>query len=165
LAKLTVAQTDERFGPLGHKDSNWQQMQDDGFDFSGITTIPILTGASLEQTVGTYGAKIEQAFKDAAIVVGQFGMGADGHIAGMLPHSSAIDSKDAVAAFTDVQFTRVTLTPRMLRQIHASYAFVFGESKKAAVQKLQKESLDIHEMPAQLLKEMQNVHFYSDQLK
>ena len=51
LTNLTVSQTDERYGPVGHPDSNWKQMQDAGFDFEGIKTLPVLRGLLLEETV------------------------------------------------------------------------------------------------------------------
>ncbi len=162
LAHLVISETDERYGPLGHKDSNWQQMIEAGFDFTGVRTIPILGGEHLDETVLRWSAEIEQAFVAADIIIGQFGMGADGHIAGMLPHSPAINAPGAAASHTDEKFTRITLTPRMLRRIRAAYAFVFGPAKAAAVHDLHAGQLSLDQEPASILKDIPEAHFYTD---
>ena len=159
---LTVSQTDERFGPLGHKDSNWQQMIEAGFDFNGITSVPIITGQSLNETVSRWSKQIEAAFDSNEIIIGQFGMGADGHIAGLLPHSPAITAEGPVGSHTDEKFTRISLTPRMLECISTAYAFVFGDAKREAVMNLRDKKLSIDEEPAQILKSISDCSFYTD---
>src|ERR1700739_3532766 len=57
LSQLTVAQVDERFGPVGHPDSNWKQLKDTGADLSGFATLPILDGSNLSETVAHYAKK------------------------------------------------------------------------------------------------------------
>jgi len=89
LKNLTVTLTDERFGPVGHSDSNWKQLVRDGFNLDGITAFPILQNLSLEDTVSVYGRNLEAAFKSSDVVIAQFGIGADGHIAGILRHTPA----------------------------------------------------------------------------
>lgn len=162
LKSLTISQTDERYGPVGHKDSNWKQMIDEGFDFSGMATIPILRGKSLEETVQAFAADIEAAFKSADIIIGQFGIGADGHIAGILPHSVAVNENAAVSGYESKPFMRITLTPRMIEQIDVAYAFAFGEAKREAMQDLKNKKLSVDEEPAQLLKSAREVHVFSD---
>ena len=97
LDNLTISLTDERYGPVGHPDSNWKQLQDIGMNLSGIKAHPILDGSSLPETVARFGIMIEKILKSTDVIVGQFGMGADGHIAGILPHSPAV-SKPATLA-------------------------------------------------------------------
>jgi 6-phosphogluconolactonase/glucosamine-6-phosphate isomerase/deaminase len=163
---LTVAQTDERYGPVGHPDSNWKQMQDEGFDFEGVRDIPILTGEALQDTVDEYERAIVPIFDEieqaGGMIVGQFGMGTDGHIAGIQPHTPAVNSSRLVSGYEWKPFTRVTLTFPALMKIDAAYVFVFGESKRDAVTKLKAGELPLDEEPAQILKNMREVHFYSD---
>jgi len=60
LSRLTVALTDERYGPVGHKDSNWEQLTERGFDFTGIATAPVLVGRSLDTTVSEYAMRMKE---------------------------------------------------------------------------------------------------------
>lgn len=165
LKNLTVGQVDERFGPVGHPDSNWKQLIDAGFPFEDVVAMPILTGEGLEETVRRYGNAIEEAYGEAGLIVGQFGIGADGHIAGMLPHSAAVNDTNPAAAYVSDQYTRFTLTPRMLLGIDVAYVFAFGASKKGAIDMLRQKELSFDEEPAQILKKMRRVFFYTDQVK
>jgi 6-phosphogluconolactonase/glucosamine-6-phosphate isomerase/deaminase len=162
LGLLTVSQTDERFGQTGHPDSNWQQMIDAAFDFSIIRILPILRNKELGETVQEWSAEISQAFDDNQVIIGQFGMGADGHIAGILPGSAILRDSGAAGSFADPKFTRVSLTPRMLRRIHEAYAFVYGQAKHKAVVDLHDEDLSLEIEPAQILKDIKTVMFFTD---
>lgn len=164
LGQLSVGQTDERFGPIGHKDSNWKQMEDTAFNFDNINPMPMLLGESLEKTVEDYARRIKNAFEENDIVVAQFGIGADGHVAGMLPHTTAIDERELVSGYEAEPFVRITLTPPAFDSIDAAYTFAFGASKHEAVTKLWQKDLTIFEMPAQILKRIPESYFYSDQL-
>ncbi len=161
LSKLTISQTDERYGPIGHQDSNWRQMIEAGFDFVGTNVLPVLRDLPLDETADEWSKEMDKAFADADIVVGQFGMGQDGHIAGILPHSQAVNVPGSVASYED-KFTRITLTPAMLKRIGIAYAFVYGDMKKKAVADLRDEELSLDEEPAQVFKDMPEVHFYTD---
>lgn len=162
--KLVVMQTDERYGTLGHKDSNWRALQDAGFDFEAVKTFPVLTGLSLPEAVLRYEKIIKEEFETAHSIIGQFGIGADGHIAGILPYSRAVDSKDLVFSYDALPLRRITLTPPAVQKIHSAFIFVFGSAKKEAVRRLRDGNLSIEEQPAQILKKMPRVFFYSDQL-
>lgn len=164
LTNLTLGLTDERYGEVGHKDSNWQQLIETGFDFSGIKTMPILFGKNLEDTVRGYGIKIDHALEANQFVVAQFGIGADGHVAGMLPHTPGIEAEESVFGYDSGTFVRVTITPPVFEKIKYAFAFVFGESKHEAVTKLWQKDLTIDQMPCQILKRIPECNFYSDQL-
>ena len=85
LSNLTVALTDERYGLVGHADSNWKQLEDAGFNFDGVNKITVLKGKPLEETVSDYEKNIRKAtdetLADGGSIIGQFGIGTDGHIA------------------------------------------------------------------------------------
>jgi 6-phosphogluconolactonase/glucosamine-6-phosphate isomerase/deaminase len=164
LGLLTVGQTDERYGPIGHKDSNWKQMEDAQFNFDNVNPMPILLGESLEKTVEEYARRIKNAFEENDIVVAQFGIGADGHVAGMLPGCEAIDESALVGGYVAEPFVRVTLTPPAFEGIDIAYTFAFGDSKHEAVTRLWQKDLTVFEMPCQILKRIPESYFYSDQL-
>ena len=173
LKYLTVTLSDERYGHVGHKDSNWKQLEDAGFNFDGINKIPVLIGKSLEGTVSAYKKGIIKAMNEVAtsegLIIGQFGIGADGHIAGILPHSRAAayleadhTGKDSplVCAYRSEPFIRITLTPVALNKVSAAYVFAFGSSKREAVERLRGQDLSIDEQPAQILKHLPEAHLY-----
>lgn len=162
IGNLTVMQTDERYGPVGHSDSNWQQLLDLNLNIIGVKTFPILRNLSLQETVQEFGKVAESAFAGAGVIVGQFGLGPDGHIAGILPHTPAVSDKAVVSGYEATPFTRITLTFDMLRKISVAYVFAFGESKKKAIDNLKNKDLSLDDEPAQILKQMPEVYLYSD---
>jgi 6-phosphogluconolactonase/glucosamine-6-phosphate isomerase/deaminase len=162
LARLAVTLTDERYGQDGHADSNWQQLIGAGFDFDGIKAVPVLKGLSLEKTVAEYGKTAADLFEWADVVVGQFGIGADGHIAGVLPHTVGVDSEEIAVAYAAETFTRATLTLAALSRMHVAFAFVFGESKREALSNLKEKDLSLAAEPSQVLKKVPEAYVYSD---
>ena len=91
---LTVMLTDERYGELDHPDSNWAQLLTKGFVLPDAKLIPILTGEDRDTTVATFNENLKQELNNADYKIGLFGVGADGHTAGILPHSPAINSEN-----------------------------------------------------------------------
>jgi 6-phosphogluconolactonase/glucosamine-6-phosphate isomerase/deaminase len=154
--------SDERYGQVGHSDSNWHQLIETGFDFSGIKSLSILHGESLEKTITDYAAAIEPVLKSAEYVISQFGLGEDGHIAGILPRSPATTASGLVTGYVAQPFTRVSVTFDVLRKVDAAYGFVFGPSKGKALHTLDDEILSVVEQPAQILREIPEVYIYQD---
>ncbi len=164
LKNLTVGETDERYGMPGHPDSNWRQMHDVQFNFDSVQSLPILLGKDLEQTSADYAVVLSEALSKNPHVVAQFGMGADGHVAGMLPHTGGLEATELVFGYESLPFTRVSITPPVFEKIDEAFVFVFGDSKHEAVTKLWQKDLTIEEMPCQILKRIPECSFYSDQL-
>ncbi|MDE1975394.1 MAG: 6-phosphogluconolactonase [Patescibacteria group bacterium] len=166
LDKLVVSLTDERYGRPGHPDSNWKQLIDAGFDIATVRTLPVLTGGSLGDTVASYSKALSGAVTEADIVVAVFGIGADGHIAGILPHSSAADEGISEYAFgyEAPPLTRITMTFLAIKDVDVAYAFVFGDAKKSALERLRDEMLDLAEQPSQILKSLPEAYVYTDAL-
>ena len=164
LANLIVSQTDERYGKIGHKDSNWQQMIVAGFPFAGINFYPILRNESLEDTVVKFGKEVRDIFASVDVIVGLFGIGPDGHIAGILPHTPAVSDKSTTTGYVAEPFTRVSLSFPSLRKFNFAYTFAFGEAKREALINLKEKDLSLDEEPAQILKEIAEAYLYSDQV-
>lgn len=147
-----------------HKDSNWQKLIEGGFDTNCVITLPVLRGLPVVETVKAFTTDIEKAFAEAYIVIGQFGIGADGHIAGILPSSKAVTYSVPVVGYESKPFTRVTISPLMLEKIDTAYVFVFGKDKKETIINLITKDLSIDKQPSQVLKKVPEVYLYSDQI-
>lgn len=166
-SNLSIMLIDERYGRPGHADSNWQQLMQAGFTPKNAHLMPVLlSNSSLEATAMHYNNMAAQAFAENDVAIAQLGIGQDGKIAGILPHSIASKSGQQLAVgYEHEPFDRLTLTCAALEMMDAIYVFVYGESKKDALIKLQNEGLSSEEQPAQFLKQLPEVYLYNDQVK
>jgi 6-phosphogluconolactonase/glucosamine-6-phosphate isomerase/deaminase len=159
---LTIMQIDERYGQPGHANANWQALQDAGFACGRATCVPILRNLSLPETTETYEAELAHALQQADFHIGLFGIGADGHTAGMLPHSVASrETKRLVASYQGPDFMRVTVTTPLIAQLDEAIAYAVGEAKAPALRKLLTQA-SIPEQPAQALKQAADTTVYTD---
>jgi 6-phosphogluconolactonase/glucosamine-6-phosphate isomerase/deaminase len=165
-SNLTVYLTDERYGEFNHPDSNSRQLEEAGFEHKNArVTWMLAEGLSLEETAEQYALSMSTAFDAADVVIAQMGMGADGHICGILPGSPAVDSDKLVVGYVTENFTRITLTPKALMDhISVAYVFAFGEAKKEALANLFTD-IPLNEQPAQVLKSLPETYVYNDQIE
>ena len=162
---LTVLLTDERYGDVGHPDSNAHQLRQAGFDPKQGTFLPVLTGADLAPTVAAYERTIQEQFAANDVYIGQSGIGADGHIAGILPDSPAAHEEQAfVYGYPTGSYTRITLTFPALRRLSSAYCFVYGDTKRQALTQLQSQDLPLTVQPSQILKYIPQAYVYNDQV-
>ncbi len=164
---LTVMPNDERYGEPGHKDSNWQQLLDAGFEAKQARTLPVLqAGLSFEATARAFEKTVRKAFADNDVIIAQLGMGPDGHVSGILPDSPAAhETKAWVTAYEHPPLKRITLTFPALKKVTTIYLFAFGDEKRPALEILQNKSLPLAEQPAQVVKEVSEAYLFSDQLE
>jgi 6-phosphogluconolactonase/glucosamine-6-phosphate isomerase/deaminase len=163
---LTVMLTDERYGPVGHPDSNYKQYQDLGMQPKQARFVPVLRpDLPLEDTVKQYANDFQIVAGAADTIIGMFGIGTDGHIAGALPGSAAISSGDLTFGYESPPFTRVTLTPKAISQINVAYAYAFGDTKKEQLTRLHDENLTLDVQPAQILKQLPEAFVFNDQIE
>lgn len=159
---LTVGLTDERYGQPGHIDSNWQKLMDAGFDAKKVKLLPVLEGKSIEETTEDYKEKLRNAFQTNSAIFGLFGLGEDGHTAGILPGSPAVESNEIVTHFPGPDFNRTTTTPVSFRSIDTAFLVAYGENKLEQIQRLN-EDLPTAEQPAQALKSIPELIIYCDE--
>lgn len=165
LNGLTLMLSDERYGPIDHKDSNYFQLKKAGLNLSGATFEPTLNGSSFEENLVYANHLAERLFKDADKIIAFLGMGSDGHIAGILPNSPAVNSSDLIACYQAADFTRITLTPEaFLSGVDEVVIGAFGESKKPQLKALKDQVLPINDQPAQLLKRIKKTIIFNDQI-
>lgn len=158
---LVVLQVDERFGPPGHRDSNWQHLLDAGFSTRNIECHPILTGSTISETVQDYTELLMLALNRADYRIGLFGIGNDGHTAGILPRSPAAEDPHLVSAYQAPDFERITITPAAITHLDEAILYAPGQEKRHALQQLHLQ-LPITLQPMQALKLVRKLVIYSD---
>jgi 6-phosphogluconolactonase/glucosamine-6-phosphate isomerase/deaminase len=164
--RLTIMLIDERFGPAGHDNSNADQLHRAGFNPKRANFITILSDQTWPDTVTQYNKIVQQQFNQHSLIIGQFGIGADGHTAGILPHSPAASVTDQlVTGYQGPDYQRITLTFPALRQIQTAYVFAYGANKLATLQQLKDQNLDLGTQPAQIFKVLTQAYIYNDQLE
>lgn len=161
---LTITLVDERYGDFGHPNSNWQKLLDQGFDLPQAKLIPVLGGDDPTFTVEKFNENMAYEFNVAEYTIGLFGVGLDGHTAGILPNSVAVQSQDLVCGYETQEFYRITITPNLIENLNEAVVFVQGEEKWPVLDDLQK-NIDIMKMPAQVLKKVKLLTVFTDNPK
>lgn len=158
---LIITLTDERYGDVGHRDSNWQQLLDNGFNINGAKIIPVLQDKDLENTVKAFSKNLSDIFKEADFKIGLFGIGKDMHTAGILPESEAVECRELACGYDTPIFSRVTITKNVVDLLDEAVVFLQGENKKDVVKNLERESPPQIE-PAQILKQVPKLTIFTN---
>lgn len=151
LTGLSITMTDERYGPLAHSDENWQQIMSAGFSAPGATLYRPLTGGDLADTVTSWQAWLTIALDAADFAIGIFGIGSDGHTAGIKPHTVATTTTDPIASFSGEDFIRLTITFPIIQRLDEVVIQASGDDKAAVLRDLLSGHGLLAEMPAQIL--------------
>lgn len=161
---LSVMLADERYGEVGHPDSNFQQLLNAGFNPGEAQVIEILQpGLSFFDTEQRFKSLANEHFDQADVIIAQLGIGGDGHIAGILPHSPAAREEiELVKAYESQPYKRLSLTFPALRRVNLAYVFAFGESKLGALTNLRHKQLSLNDQPSQILKQINEAYVYND---
>ena len=160
LAKLTVSLTDERPGPVGHADSNWLGLKQAGFQLPGATLHPILTGVTTYVDSANYSSFLDQALDRADYRFALFGIGPDGHTAGIPARYPSPFHEPAMYYQAD-GFERISITPGGLGRLDEAAVYMAGENKREAFNRFQ-ANLPPQEQSAQYLKVIPKLTVYSE---
>jgi 6-phosphogluconolactonase/glucosamine-6-phosphate isomerase/deaminase len=161
LSRLTISLVDERYGPPGHKNSNWQSLMERGFEPGNAKLYPVLSGAGPDQTTAEFNQFLRLQLAEADFKLALLGIGTDGHTAGILSGSPAVDSNDYAAYYQAADYERITMTPRSLALIDQALVYCRGGEKGPALANLDQD-LSIAEQPAQIIKQIARVCVYND---
>jgi 6-phosphogluconolactonase/glucosamine-6-phosphate isomerase/deaminase len=164
LMNLTVILSDERFGQVGHGDSNWAQLLRAGFKLPSSNTIEVLGGLSRPKTIEAYKLNLQNAIQRSDYAIGLFGIGVDGHTAGILPGSIAARRDCFCAAYDAAPYFRITMGPAAILMLNEVVVYAMGRSKTKALKILETE-IPIAIQPAQILKKVSKLTIFSDILK
>jgi 6-phosphogluconolactonase/glucosamine-6-phosphate isomerase/deaminase len=159
---LKIILGDERYGQKNHKDSNEKQLEDKGFIPGNAEFIPILIEKSVEETVSNFGQNIDKLTLWADYVIGQFGIGDDGHTSGVLPNSSGVTAGGNVVSYRGPDFLRITMTLHAIEKINKAYVFCYGQNKLSALNNLRNKTNDISNLPCLVFYKIPEVYVYND---
>lgn len=160
--KLDVILSDERYGPNGHPDSNEQQYIEAGLDLSNLNYRPILKGLDEENTIEEAKKSYSGLFTSNEVVFGFLGMGADGHIAGVLPNTPGVQSPEIAVLYSSPQYQRLTPTLSTLSKTHKVFVGAFGSEKVPALKTLKDQDKDLNAEPALVLNNINDVTVFTD---
>ena len=155
--QLQVALIDERFGEQGHSDSNAEQLTRAGFDTNSLTFHQVLTGRAIDTTTTAYDATIRALISRANVVIGLFGMGSDGHTAGLLPGNPLMDSNSFVGQFDGPDYQRITVTPALIAHVGEAILYAVGSNKWPVL-----ADLMTTELPISCLRQVPSLTVFSD---
>ncbi len=161
VTRLYVGLIDERYGPRGHKDENYVQLNEAFFPFY---INRVLKGESGEKTAEVFGERTTKAIKDADFSLGIFGIGVDGHTAGIKPRSPACTSTEPAVFYKSDDHQRITLTASTIKQLDEIIVYATGKEKAATLSSLVSKNLPIEKQPAQILKTVKQSTLYTDNL-
>jgi 6-phosphogluconolactonase/glucosamine-6-phosphate isomerase/deaminase len=90
-----------------------------------------------------------------------FGIGSDGHTAGILPRSSAVDEMRLAHGYDGGTFKRITMTRPAITQLDEAVIYTMGKDKWPVLDQLEND-VAIDEQPAQILKQVPKVTIFND---
>lgn len=162
LDNLVTTLSDERYVALGDADENWQQLIDDGFSVPGATTYRPIQGKDRQTTANDLGDWLEQAYAHTDYKIGLFGIGTDGHTAGIKPGTSAVQATGWATDFTGNDFERITMTLDAVKQLDEIVVQAMGTDKTAILKQLLHETINPKVQPAQVLKSVMKSTLFTD---
>lgn len=162
LENLYVTMTDERFGPVGHANENWQKLLDDGLDLPGAKLYRPLIGLDRASTTIQFAHWLEDTYKDVDYKIGTFGVGTDGHTAGLKPVPSAVDADVWAVDFDGHDFERITMTFNAISQLDEAVMQAMGEEKALILDDFLNKDIDPKIQPVQILKSVNKLTVFTD---
>lgn len=162
LENLLVTLSDERFGPIGHPDENWQQLLDAGLHLPGATLYRPLIGENRQLTTLRFGEWIEKTILSGVYTVGVFGIGPDGHTAGIKPGTSAVSADGWATDFSGSDFERITMTFQAIAHVDEAIIQAMGADKAPTLKQLLNTHTPPKEQPAQILRSLSQATLYTD---
>ncbi len=165
LSNLFVSLTDERYGAVGHTDENWQQLINDGLDLPGANLYRPLINKNIDETTRLFGDWVAEQSDKADYSVGIFGLGTDGHTAGIKPGSAAAKSTNLVTSFQGDDFERITIGFAAISRLDEAIIQASGTDKQQIIHDLIHHSSTIQDQPAQILSKIPHSTIYTNNPK
>lgn len=179
---ITVTVTDERFTDDA-SENNFDILQSTSFynNLVQVDAFCINTSVWEGDTPDTHAQRYEKNIKDwisefpTGIIIGLYGMGADGHTGGIIPgvyagdqFTNTYNSDDAYVAITKdnrigTPFPiRITTTFSFMKRINYPLFYITGESKRSALEKAIMPSTSYEEIPARIVLDMNKPVIFTD---
>ena len=158
-SRLLIGLIDERYGALGHMDENYTKLIKAGFP---LPIDGVLNGQPPEITSTAFGERATQILAAADFSLGIFGVGTDGHTAGIKPNSLAVSSTAPAVIYDWKDYRRITLTPPTIRRFDKAIIYALGSDKSDTLTRLVTRTIPLEEQPAQVLKDIRTSTLYKD---
>lgn len=178
---LTVTVTDERFTD-DMDQNNFDTLQTTKFysDISEVESFVINTAVFAGDDIDFHAARFEKNLKEwieefpNGKIIALFGIGADGHTAGIIPHVYEGDlfdqkfSSDALVATVIDKAElggfpeRVTTTFSFMKKVHYPIFYIKGNGKKEALIKALDPNTKLSDTPARIMTELRDVFIFTD---
>lgn len=193
---VTLAMTDDRFSDeMDVNNSHLLQAADFYNECINADAYYISTEVRGEQTPEELAKRFEYGLRKwreefpKGVVIAVFGMGEDGHTAGMIPSKTAVvgmvggESEACELSFAQLfenpekwavgystpnneYHERVTVTMSFIRKfVDHAVAFISGGKKRAAFDRLIVEKGSLEETPVRILRELKDVEVFTDMLE
>jgi len=151
-------QVDERYVPMFNPNSNMGmllQVFDEDFHISGWDT----AFNDREEAHEDYETVIKEEAMDIIIL----GLGADGHIASLFPHSAVLNAGGVLASSENLRGPvrdRVTMTLPFIMKAKTLILLVKGPEDKKGLEKMQDPATLVQDCPAASLFDHKNLHIF-----
>lgn len=163
LTRLSVTLTDERYGAIGHADENWQQLLDKGFVLPGARLYRVLRdGVGATDTADVFAETLDTLLHHSDFSIGMFGVGDDGHIAGIKPHSPAVACDDWACAYDWDDYSRITMTSHAIIELDEAVIYAVGGAKAEVLEELLHSDVAVDDQPAQIIKQVGRRTLFTD---
>jgi len=187
---VTIAMTDDRFSrELDVNNSHILQATDFYNEAINADSYYISTEVWHEEKPEDLATRFEYGLRQwrkefpDGVVIAVFGMGEDGHVCGMIPASDkrfAGTSEDKERTFQELfentekwvvgystpnneYHERITITMPFIRKyVNHAVAFISGEKKRVALDRLSAEEGSLDVTPARILRELKNADIFTD---
>ncbi len=160
--RLDVFLIDERFGEVGHKYSNFESLIQSDFVLDGCNLHPILSeGLDINTTTSKYAKQVDSILSSSNFTIGTFGIGSDGHTAGLLPRNPLMGIDNLYGHYQAADYQRITATPKLIRLLDEAVVYAIGDEKTEALHQFLEEGL-AEDIPARILKESKNLAVFTN---
>ena len=163
-ARLEILLSDERFGPSDYPASNYNLLLQAGFNPKQAKFENILTLADIEKANSYYSELFKAKIQNTDYIIAELGIGSDSHIAGILPSSTAANSKELSCYYEGPDYQRITLTFNALSKIDQVMIYSEGKDKEEVINNLlAKENRDQTIFPSEIVYKIKSVSIYNKQ--
>lgn len=168
--QVTITVTDERYTD-DLEENNFAYIQGTSFYNASIGAgsfcidTQIFSGESHEEHAKRFDKNLKEWKRDFpnGKIIALFGVGKDGHIAGIIPGTENIDNPDVWATQSkDAKFERTTITFPFLKSIDFPLVYISGSEKAEVLARIVAKEGDLKETPARILNEMKEPIVFTD---
>lgn len=180
--QITVTVTDERF-TQDISENNFDVLQTTSFynELVQVDAFCINTSVWEGDTVEMHAERFEKNIKDwmaefpSGVIIALYGMGADGHTAGIIPgiyHGNDFNERygaeDKLVAITEDNRAgapfplRITTTLSFMKKVHYPVFYITGSNKENMLKKALDSETTLEEVPARIILDMNKPMVFTD---